>query len=428
MADAPILGGTKKHKLDDEVFGVPFNGPLVHEVVVAELAARRRGTHATKTRGMVRGGGAKPWRQKGTGRARAGSSRSPIWTGGGTVFGPQPRHYTVKVNRKARRAALRCALSVHAERSSIFAFDLADFEAPSTKQAAELIADRRGGSVLVVLGAEESAAAKSFRNLAGVSVIPTEACGVADLVGHATLLVSEVALNTLTERAKKPVVAHRPRGGERLMDASQVIIRPVVSEKSYVLATADKYTFRVHPDAHKTQIKQAVEQLFDVTVLEVRTSKVPSKPKRRGYTSGRTPRLEEGDRAGARGRLHPDLPGPRGRSLDADPQAQAHLSRPPVRLLRRLRRDHEDRAGEVPRRGPHEVRRAQRQRAQDRPPPRWRRQAPVPADRLQAHRTTSRRRSPRSSTTPTGRPTSRCCTTSTATRPTSSPRTACASA
>ena len=153
-------------KLDDEVFGAPFNGPLVHEVVVAELAARRRGTHATKTRGMVRGGGAKPWRQKGTGRARAGSSRSPIWTGGGTVFGPQPRHYTVKVNRKARRAALRCALSVHAERGSIFVFDLADFEAPSTKQAAELIADRRGGSVLVVLGAEEAAAAKSFRNLA----------------------------------------------------------------------------------------------------------------------------------------------------------------------------------------------------------------------------------------------------------------------
>ena len=109
-------------------------------------------------------------------------------------------------SRKARRAALRCALSVHAERNSIFAFDLADFEAPSTKHAAGLIADRRNGSVLVVLGAEESAAAKSFRNLAGVTVIPTEACGVADLVGHATLLVSEVALNALTERAKKPVV------------------------------------------------------------------------------------------------------------------------------------------------------------------------------------------------------------------------------
>src|SRR3982750_4576930 len=135
MADAQVLGAakTKKVKLDDVAFGARFNGPLVHESVRAELNARRQGTASTKTRGNVRGGGAKPWRQKGTGRARAGSSRSPIWTGGGTVFGPQPRHYTVKVNRKARRAALRCALSLHAERSSIFAFDLADFEGPSTK-------------------------------------------------------------------------------------------------------------------------------------------------------------------------------------------------------------------------------------------------------------------------------------------------------
>src|SRR5829696_7094440 len=206
MPEATILGGTDKLTLDDGVFGAPFNGPLVHETVLAELAARRRGTHATRTRGLVRGGGAKPWRQKGTGRARQGTIRAPHFAGGGVVFGPHPRHYTVKVNRKARRAALRSALSIHASRGSIFAFDLADFEAPSTKHAAGLIADRRGGSVLVVLGAEESAAAKSFRNLAGVTVIPTEACGVADLIGHATLLVSEVALNTLTERAKKPVV------------------------------------------------------------------------------------------------------------------------------------------------------------------------------------------------------------------------------
>ena len=120
MADAPILGGSGTLTLDADVFGAPFNGPLVHECVVAELAARRRGTHATKTRGMVRGGGAKPWRQKGTGRARAGSSRSPLWSGGGTVFGPSPRHYIVKVNRKARRAALRSALSLHAERGSLF--------------------------------------------------------------------------------------------------------------------------------------------------------------------------------------------------------------------------------------------------------------------------------------------------------------------
>src|SRR5215207_10240973 len=151
MADAPILGGSGKLKLDADVWGAPFNGPLVHECVVAELAARRRGTAATKTRGMVRGGGAKPWRQKGTGRARAGTSRSPIWTGGGTVFGPSPRKYVVKVNRKARRAALRSALSVHAERGTIHVVDAASFDAPSTAKAAELLHAHRGGAVLIAL-------------------------------------------------------------------------------------------------------------------------------------------------------------------------------------------------------------------------------------------------------------------------------------
>jgi len=109
MADAPRLGAAGGVALDDAAFGAGFNGPLVHESVRAELNARRRGTASTKTRGLVRGGGAKPWRQKGTGRARAGSSRSPLWTGGGVVFGPSPRSYTFKVNRKARRAALRSA-------------------------------------------------------------------------------------------------------------------------------------------------------------------------------------------------------------------------------------------------------------------------------------------------------------------------------
>jgi large subunit ribosomal protein L4 len=203
MADAPILGGSKKIKLDDDVFGAPFNGPLVHETVVAELAARRRGTHATRTRGMVRGGGAKPWRQKGTGRARQGTIRAPQWTGGGVVFGPSPRHYIVKVNRKARKAALRCALSLHAERGSLFGLDAGGFEAPSTKQAADLIADRRGGSVLLLLGPEEVVAAKSFRNLSRVNVLPAEAAGVADIVGAATLVASQEAIDALTARGSK---------------------------------------------------------------------------------------------------------------------------------------------------------------------------------------------------------------------------------
>ena len=203
MADAPILGGSGKLKLDADVFGAPFNGPLVHECVVAELAARRRGTHATKTRGMVRGGGAKPWRQKGTGRARAGSSRSPLWSGGGTVFGPSPRHYTVKVNRKARRAALRSALSLHAERGSLFGLDASGFDAPSTKQAAGLLADTRGGATLVVLTEEEANAAKSFRNLANVLVLGAENAGVADILRPGTIVASQAAIDALTARATK---------------------------------------------------------------------------------------------------------------------------------------------------------------------------------------------------------------------------------
>jgi large subunit ribosomal protein L4 len=203
MPSAPILGGDKTVKLDDDVFGAPFNGPLVHEVVLAELAARRQGTHATRNRALVRGGGAKPYRQKGTGRARQGSTRAPHFAGGGVVFGPSPRHYTVKVNRKARRAALRCALSVHAERSSLFGLDAAGFDAPSTRQAADLIAERRGGSVLVVVDAEELAAGKSFRNLAGVTVLAAEDAGVADIVRAATLVASQAAIDNLTARARK---------------------------------------------------------------------------------------------------------------------------------------------------------------------------------------------------------------------------------
>src|SRR5947207_13234185 len=132
---ASRLGGGGTVELDPVTFESPFNRPVLHEAVRAELNARRHGTASTKTRGEVSGGGAKPWRQKGTGRARAGSSRSPVWTGGGTVFGPTPRHYTVKVNRKARRAALRSALSVHAERDWLAVFDAGVFSDPSTAQA-----------------------------------------------------------------------------------------------------------------------------------------------------------------------------------------------------------------------------------------------------------------------------------------------------
>jgi len=214
--EAPVLGAGagsgagsgKTVKLSDPAFAARFNEPLVHQSVRAEQAARRRGTAATKTRGLVSGGGVKPWRQKGTGRARAGSSRSPIWTGGGTVFGPHPRSYTFKINRKEQRAALRSALSLHAQRGSIAVLDTAAFAAPKTSQAADLLDDwatsTAGAAVLpalVVLADEERDAALSFRNLARVAVLTHENVGIADLLGAASLLISQPALDALTARA-----------------------------------------------------------------------------------------------------------------------------------------------------------------------------------------------------------------------------------
>jgi large subunit ribosomal protein L4 len=212
MAEAPVLGAegaARKVKLSDAAFGERFTSALVHQSVRAEQAARRRGTAATKTRAMVSGGGAKPWRQKGTGRARAGSTRSPIWSGGGTAFGPQPRSYTFKVNRKEQRAALRSALSLHAQRGSIAILAGGVLTEPKTAIAADLLEDwepptGRTRPALVVLTSEEAAAALSFRNIARVSVRRPEDVGVTDLVGAAAVVLSEPALEQLTARTGPP--------------------------------------------------------------------------------------------------------------------------------------------------------------------------------------------------------------------------------
>lgn len=203
MASAKYIGGgSGTLSLDDAVFGERFHGPLVHEAVRAELAAQRRGTASTQTRGEVSMTGAKAWRQKGTGRARVGALSAPQRKGGGVAFGPKPRGYTVKVNRKARRRALRAALTVHAERGSIAGIDPSKFDTPSTKSAAEAIAGFDGdGSVLVVLTDGEESCVKSFRNLRDVTVMHADAVGVADVIGHARLVVSEAALGRLTEKA-----------------------------------------------------------------------------------------------------------------------------------------------------------------------------------------------------------------------------------
>jgi large subunit ribosomal protein L4 len=206
MPSVPLIGPDGQVgavDLPDAAFAQPFHEPLVHECAVAELAARRRGTAATRNRALVRGGGAKPYRQKGTGRARQGSIRAPQFAGGGTVFGPSPRHYTGKVNRKARKAALRAVLSLHATRGSLAALDAGAFAAPSTRAAdATLSAYRPQLKRALVLAAEgEEAVLKSFRNLPRAHVLPAADAGVADVVGAQALVATERALRALAERA-----------------------------------------------------------------------------------------------------------------------------------------------------------------------------------------------------------------------------------
>jgi large subunit ribosomal protein L4 len=199
---ATTLGKQAKTDLPKSVFGEEFHETLVHDAARADLAARRRGTASTLGRGEVSMTTAKAWRQKGTGRARVGALSVPHRRGGGVAFGPKPRHHTFKVNRKARRRALRSALSVHAARDSIAVFDGAGYDAPSTRQAAEALAKwGKGGPTLVLVDGEETAAMKSFRNLPRVAVLPASAAGVADVIGARSLVVSQAALETLEARA-----------------------------------------------------------------------------------------------------------------------------------------------------------------------------------------------------------------------------------
>ena len=203
---APLLGVTgqssREKALDEGVFGSDVKPHLVHEAVRAELNAKRAGTQAAKSRGLVAGGRGKPWRQKGTGRARAGTIRAPQFTGGGVAFPPTPRGYTVKVNRKAYRSALRGALSSHASEGTLAVVDKSAFDEPSTKKAAAFI-DAWGQErpLLVVATDEETALVKSFRNLEKVVVIPPSEVEVAAVVWARAILVSEAALEAVQGRA-----------------------------------------------------------------------------------------------------------------------------------------------------------------------------------------------------------------------------------
>jgi large subunit ribosomal protein L4 len=201
MPKAAVFGKTTKVDLPNELFDEPFHQSLVYESARADLASRRRGTASTLTRGEVAFTTAKAWRQKGTGRARVGALGVSSRFGGGVTFGPKPRHYTVKVNRKARRRALRSALSVHAERGSVAILDATAFDTPSTKSAAEALAKWGGRTpVLIIVTAEETGTMKSFRNIPRTTVIEVGAAGVADIIGAAAIVISETALKSFEER------------------------------------------------------------------------------------------------------------------------------------------------------------------------------------------------------------------------------------
>jgi large subunit ribosomal protein L4 len=203
---APLLDpagkAAKQVTLDGEVFAADVKTHLVHETVRAELNALRAGTRGAKSRGLVSGGRSKPWRQKGTGRARAGTTRAPHWTGGGVAFPPGMRSYDVKVNRKARRAALRGALSAHAQGGTLGLVDGSSFDAPSTKLAVALVdAWDKERPLVVVCADEDENMARSFRNLPKVAVVAPSELDVAAVVWACSLLVSQAALSGVLARA-----------------------------------------------------------------------------------------------------------------------------------------------------------------------------------------------------------------------------------
>jgi large subunit ribosomal protein L4 len=189
-----------EQELSDAVFAAPVHVPAMHQVVVAQLANKRQGTHSTKTRGEVRGGGRKPWRQKHTGRARHGSNRSPIWTGGGVTHGPKPRDYHQKVNRKVRRLALRSALSVKVREERLLVLDSFDMEKPKTREMVSFFqAVEAGKKPLLMIGQSQPAAYKSLSNIPGARVLHVDSMNVFDLLHHDHLILTSEALRKIEE-------------------------------------------------------------------------------------------------------------------------------------------------------------------------------------------------------------------------------------
>jgi len=188
-------------ELMDYVFGVEFNEAVVHQAVVMQQANERQGTHASKTRGLVSGGGKKPWKQKGTGRARAGSIRSPLWVGGGTTFGPQPRSHAKDMPRKARRLAIRCALSAKVAAGELVVVDGLNFAEPKTKNAVEMLKNfsAQEKKALIITNGENENVEKSSRNIDKVKAITNEGLNVFDILHAEKVLLAKDAVAKIEE-------------------------------------------------------------------------------------------------------------------------------------------------------------------------------------------------------------------------------------
>jgi len=187
-------------ELNENIFGVEMNAGLVHQAVVMQLASQRLGNHATKTRSMVRGGGRKPWKQMGTGRARSGSTRSPIWVGGGTVFGPSPRSYAFSMPRKQRRLAIMCALSDKVANGEIVVLDSINFDAPKTKEVVKMLESFSvDNKALIVTADYAENVDKSSRNIPGVKTINTIGLNVFDILNADKLFITKDAIARIEE-------------------------------------------------------------------------------------------------------------------------------------------------------------------------------------------------------------------------------------
>jgi large subunit ribosomal protein L4 len=186
-------------ELSEDIFGFEVNEAILHDAVVAQLARRRLGTHDTKTRSEVRGGGRKPWRQKGTGRARVGSIRSPIWRGGGTVFGPHPRDYGYSLPRKVRRQALKSALSAKVNAGDIVVLDTLTMEAPKTREMVEILGNLKVNDALLVTAAKDEAVEKSARNIPNIKTLVANGLNVYDILAYDKLVITKDAVTRVEE-------------------------------------------------------------------------------------------------------------------------------------------------------------------------------------------------------------------------------------